>query len=174
MILAILPQDQTWHAAKITAFHQQTRLYDIIFTEYGYPLTNLPEADLRVDVDYLTDDCEDASSCKICQRNLPLTFHHLVPLETHSHVMKKKNLLVPQLEDLYRALAATKPSTFTRTHWLQTHGIMICRKCHNSVHRAEPNIKLALEFNTLEALLSHPDIVKWKSWARKQSFVSVI
>ena len=44
--------------------------------------------------------------------------------------------------------------------FLNSHGIKICRPCHNSIHDAEREEVLAEQLNTLGRVLSHPKIVR--------------
>lgn len=51
-------------------------------------------------VDYLQEACKpppvwsatkkDHKECEICEREVPLTYHHLIPRSTHARVLKKK------------------------------------------------------------------------------------
>jgi len=44
----------------------------------------------------------------------------------------------------------------------------VCVDCGNQVHRLFTNKELEKEYNTLEALKSHPDVQIWIKWIRKQ------
>ena len=80
--------------------------------------------------------------CAICQRRMKLTAHHLIPRSTHGkHYNRERST---------RELAST---------------IDVCRACHNVIHAAETNDVLAREYNTLEHLLQHPNVIKWQRFA---------
>jgi len=44
---------------------------------------------------------------------------------------------------------------------------MICRDCHNQVHAVLTEKELETDYNTLETLLSHPEIAKFVAWMKK-------
>eukprot|EP00288_Rhodomonas_lens_P018142 CAMPEP_0177713000 /NCGR_PEP_ID=MMETSP0484_2-20121128/12700_1 /TAXON_ID=354590 /ORGANISM="Rhodomonas lens, Strain RHODO" /LENGTH=268 /DNA_ID=CAMNT_0019224849 /DNA_START=87 /DNA_END=893 /DNA_ORIENTATION=- len=99
--------------------------------------------------DVSLDDDEDQGAsgvCPFCEREMPLTFHHLIPKCTHK-TMKKKLGLGP------KAL---------------NNGVDLCRPCHSAVHRTENNLTLAEKYNTTDKLLAHPAIQKWIGYAQKQ------
>ncbi len=86
-------------------------------------------------------------SCELCGRDKPLTFHHLIPRAVH------------------------KRKRFQRRHTkqqLRTHGIFICRLCHNGIHDLMSEKELAESFTTKESLLGHPSIAKHIAWVKKQ------
>lgn len=93
-------------------------------------------------------DLEPESTCSLCDRVQPLTFHHLIP----RHVHRKQR--------------------FQREHSraeMRNRGAMLCRLCHDAVHDLIPDEKeLARSYNTLELLREHPGIVRYVAWARKQ------
>ena len=51
-------------------------------------------------------------ACPLCQRQVALTFHHLIPKKMHRRTYFKKNYKRAQLHE----------------------GIMICRLCHDGLH----------------------------------------
>ncbi|KAF5350154.1 hypothetical protein D9756_009129 [Leucocoprinus leucothites] len=87
-----------------------------------------------------TDECE------ICERDIPLTYHHLIPRSTHDKVLKK---------------GWHDASMLNSVAWL-------CRECHSMVHKVERTEVLAKEYYTVELLLAREDIQKWRSYASKQ------
>lgn len=93
------------------------------------------------DEDLIEDGC-----CLICEREMKLTRHHLIPRELHNQVMKKKG--------------------YTK-EFLNTT-ISICRMCHSTVHRFYTNRELADTFNTLDALMAEEKMVKYARWASTQ------
>ena len=68
--------------------------------------------------------------CAMCERDMPLTKHHLIPRETHKG-LKKKGAGAEQLGC----------------------AIMICRPCHSAIHRTLTNKELASKYNSLEKLM---------------------
>ena len=44
----------------------------------------------------------------------------------------------------------------------------VCCSCGSMVHKLFTNKELAKKYNTIEALLAHPDIQKWKEWLSKR------
>ncbi|KAG6916841.1 hypothetical protein DXG01_005140 [Tephrocybe rancida] len=110
----------------------------------------------KVLADYVADACAPppvwsstrTEECEICDRQVPLTYHHLIPRSTHTKVLKKKW----HPENMLNSVA-----------WL-------CRPCHNVVHHIATNEELAREFFTVELLLKREEITKWRNYASKQRF----
>ena len=46
--------------------------------------------------------------------------------------------------------------------------IKCCVSCGSMVHKLFTNKELAKKYNTVEALLSHPDVQNWVEWAKKK------
>ena len=87
------------------------------------------------------------SECKLCQRERPVTFHHLIPRTVHKNKWFKKN--------------------YTRDEMCE--GVYLCRDCHSAVHRFVPNEKeLGRDYATLEKLLTHPEIARFVEWVAKR------
>jgi hypothetical protein len=84
--------------------------------------------------------------CRICERTLKLTRHHLIPQQLHAKYMKKG---------------------MEKDHLNKT--VDICRLCHSTVHRLFTNSELASTYNTLESLLSEQRVIKYAKWASKLS-----
>ncbi|OCH91230.1 hypothetical protein OBBRIDRAFT_544041 [Obba rivulosa] len=87
-----------------------------------------------------------ATECEICEREIPLTYHHLIPRQVHAKVLKKG--WHPQ-------------AMLNSVAWL-------CRPCHSAVHQVASNEVLARSFYTVELLLEREDIQKWRKYAAKQ------
>ncbi|KAL7277952.1 hypothetical protein ACG7TL_007902 [Trametes sanguinea] len=110
----------------------------------------------RVLQDYVAEACAPppvwsktrTKECEICEREVPLTYHHLIPREVHDKVRKKK---------------WHPDSMLNSVAWL-------CRPCHSAVHHAADNETLAREFYTVDRLLEREDIQKWRKYAAKQRF----
>ena len=81
----------------------------------------------------------------MCERELPLTRHHLIPRQTHARYFKKG---------------------YTRE--LLNTCLDCCRPCHSAIHRIADNATLAREYNTLELIMAHPDIQRWVMYAAAQ------
>lgn len=126
---------------------------DLWSDRYGRDMTpNEPSeattADSAVNND---DDVSDVNSdhgvedgfCELCDRELRLTRHHLIPRETHDRVSKTKG---------------TPKEVLNRT-------ALLCRMCHNAVHRFFTNIELAYDYNTIDLLLGDERVYKYAKWA---------
>ena len=80
--------------------------------------------------------------CELCDRQKPLTFHHLIPRTLHSNRWFKKN--------------------FTREQRQQ--GLNLCRACHRTVHECLTEKELGRDYNTRERLLEHEKIRAFVRW----------
>ncbi len=47
-------------------------------------------------------------------------------------------------------------------------GVMICRACHKGIHRFYDEMRLAQEFNTLEALVADEALARHFAWVARQ------
>ena len=83
--------------------------------------------------------------CHLCERQMPLTRHHLLPRSQHA-VLRQRGLTLAQL-------SVTLP---------------VCRQCHNTLHSLIDEATLAAEFCSAEALLTHPGVAAFVAWASKQ------
>lgn len=108
------------------------------------PVEEDDEEEHNSDKDY------DDGTCLLCERDMPLTFHHLIPRTTHKKMMKRENMDKKALNK----------------------GIMICRPCHSAIHRFIDEETMALEYNTLEKILEHEKVQAWIPYAAKQKTVS--
>jgi len=86
------------------------------------------------------------TECEICEREVPLTYHHLIPKAVHTKVLKR---------------GWHKEFMLNSVAWL-------CRPCHSTVHRVASHEVLAREFYTVELLLGREDVRKWKGYIEKQ------
>jgi len=89
-----------------------------------------------------------ARECELCEREVPLTYHHLIPRSTHDKVRKRKW----HPESMLNSVA-----------WL-------CRPCHSAVHHVASNEELAKHLYTIQLLLEREDIQRWQKYAAKQRF----
>jgi hypothetical protein len=84
--------------------------------------------------------------CPLCQRDVPLTFHHLIPKKLHRRTRFKKS--------------------FSKEHLNQ--GVFICRLCHNGIHDHYDEMTLAKEFGTFDQLQQDGNIRRHAQWVAKQ------
>jgi 5-methylcytosine-specific restriction endonuclease McrA len=84
----------------------------------------------------------DEARCALCQRDRPLTFHHLIP----------------------KALHRRKRYARTYTKDELARGIDVCRDCHDAVHRFLDEKELGERYHTVEALLAHPEVARFVAW----------
>lgn len=149
--LAVLDEDEEWHPVRIA---QQLSAgeagegmeIEIEFVEFGKKQVVALDA-IVLDDDVAEDsDQENAGAgCAMCERPMNLTAHHLIPRTMHAKYAKKGYA-----------------SEFLNTC------IMICRQCHSKIHSTEDEKTLAREYNTLEKIMQHPDIIRYVGYARKQ------
>ncbi|KAJ7641111.1 hypothetical protein FB45DRAFT_825279 [Roridomyces roridus] len=86
--------------------------------------------------------------CEICEREIPLTYHHLIPRSTHAKALKKKW----HPESMLNVVA-----------WL-------CRPCHTMVHSVATNEDLAQNYYSVALLLEREDVQRWGRYASKQRY----
>lgn len=86
-------------------------------------------------------------TCALCKRDVPTTFHHLIPRTLHSTKWYKKTFTSDQLKA----------------------GEELCSDCHDAVHRFIPEKVLGKDYNTLEKLLSHEKVAGFVAWVAKRS-----
>ena len=91
---------------------------------------------------------QEPDHCEICEKDLPLTFHHLIPKKCHSNKWFRKR--------------------YTREE-MNTRGIHVCRKCHNYIHEIAGQKELGRDYNTLEALLQNEKIASYRLYAMRRS-----
>jgi hypothetical protein len=84
--------------------------------------------------------------CCLCQRQVPLTFHHLIPKKVHRRTYFKKHF----------------------TQKILAKGILVCRKCHKGIHGLHDEMTLARIFNSLEKLRNDPDLLRHVEWVARQ------
>lgn len=83
-------------------------------------------------------------SCDLCRRVVAeLTRHHLIPRTRHKN---KRNKRLFERKDVQERI------------------IMLCRPCHKHVHAHLTEKELEHQYNTLEALATHPEIEKFVAW----------
>lgn len=97
----------------------------------------------------------DLNACQMCQRSMPLTFHHLFPKKIHKRIQERT----------YKGHSESKGIPKDE---LRTCGIMICRPCHSALHRTFDHEHLAKHLNSLGAILADERMQSWISYAAKQ------
>lgn len=97
------------------------------------------------DEGYSSDREYGEGQCVLCEREMPLTFHHLIPRTTHKKVLRRTELTKKELN----------------------RGIMVCRPCHSAIHRFIDEETMAAQYNTLESLLEHERVQSWIPYAAK-------
>ena len=85
-------------------------------------------------------------TCPFCQRELPLTFHHLIPKKLHRRVRFKKQYTRDEL----------------------ARGIDVCRQCHDGIHARYDEMTLFREFDSPEALAADPELARYFAWVARQ------
>jgi hypothetical protein len=171
-VLAVLKEDGEWHAAVVAEAAasegdgegEDGRGGSLVvrFLQWGH-LQRCERKSvvlLATVIDDDTDDTDDAGQgrntgeCELCERALPLTFHHLVPKQTHSKYLGRQRL--PE---------GLPPDATPTKDFLSRYGCMLCAPCHAVVHRFAPNSTLAASYNSLDALRVAPAVRRWVEYA---------
>lgn len=87
-----------------------------------------------------------SGACPFCRRELPLTFHHLIPKKLHRRARFRKHYSREQL----------------------SLGIDVCRQCHDGIHDRYDEMTLFRDFSTPEALASDPELARYFDWVSRQ------
>jgi hypothetical protein len=85
--------------------------------------------------------------CELCDREKPLTFHHLIPKAVHRRNRYQKR--------------------YTKDD-LRSRGISVCRLCHAGIHDLLSEKELAESYTTKELLLAHAALARHIAWVKKQ------
>eukprot|EP00913_Durusdinium_trenchii_P019652 g18475.t1 len=85
---------EDWHPAVVESILDDGRL-KLIFIEYGKPQEAGPD-EVRAMEDVADEGEEGEGECEMCERDLKLTFHHLIP---------KDGFLASQYNTLQKLLA---------------------------------------------------------------------
>ena len=83
--------------------------------------------------------------CELCDRFIQTTRHHVYPRETHDWLRKRNE------------------SHYCTSELRKT--IALCRMCHSAIHRFYSNRELAIDYFSLELLLSSDQVCKFAKWA---------
>lgn len=158
MVVALLNEDEDWHEAVVQEILAGSR-FRVVFLEYGKPqetcVANIRAMD-TVAADEGTEGELREGQCELCHRQKLLTFHHLIPKDTHPTYLNKPSQLAS-------AGVKGEPSR----SFLNTYGTMVCSQCHSYIHEIAPNTVLAKEYNTLEKIMTVEKIQRWVEWAGK-------
>ena len=84
--------------------------------------------------------------CPFCQRELRLTFHHLIPKKLHRRTRFRKQYSREQLN----------------------RGIDICRQCHDGIHDRYDEMTLYRDYDTPASLASDPALARYFAWVARQ------
>ena len=141
-VMALLDIDNDWHPGVLESYDLITQKALIRFSEWP-SIT----AELTKEKYHLSSSREEIkkSCCYFCKREMKLSRHHLYP-QMHYKYIKKG---------------------FTK-EFLNSNTLSICRPCHSAVHRAEPNEKLASDYNTAESLMKHPKIINFVNYIKNR------
>jgi 5-methylcytosine-specific restriction endonuclease McrA len=86
---------------------------------------------------------ENGGACGLCGRIVERrTRHHLIPRSRHGNKRVKR--------------------AFTREELHRT--VPLCPACHRQIHRTLTEKELERGYNTVETLLSHPEISRFVRW----------
>jgi len=149
----VLQEDGEWHEATVEEVSATLpRMLVVRFRQWP-KLQSTPATEV-IAVSASVDDAQEEvqhGACELCKCKRRLTFHHLIPKETHHRFVGN-------------SLPAGLDGEPTRI-FLGSYGANLCRPCHSQVHRFAPNLTLAKHFNTVEKLLQQPYIERWVQYA---------
>jgi len=143
---------------------------------------DIDTSDDENDVLFTTDENEDDESeylaegeCELCERDMRLTRHHLIPKTTHSKLKKRllHAYLSPTSEKSIELLSHfdNYPSdsiTNKSINLFLSKTCNVCRPCHSHLHKLHDEFDLALNYNTVDKLLEDEDMRKFCIWSNKQ------
>ena len=90
---------------------------------------------------------ESGGVCGLCSRVVERrTRHHLIPRSRHGNTRVKRSF---SREELHRT-------------------VPLCGVCHRQIHRTLTEKELEREYNTVEALLTHPGISRFVRWIERK------
>jgi 5-methylcytosine-specific restriction endonuclease McrA len=87
-----------------------------------------------------------AGACPFCRRELPLTFHHLIPKKLHRRTRFRKRYTREQLN----------------------RGIEVCRQCHDGIHDRYDEMTLYRAFSEPGRLSADPELARYFDWVSRQ------
>jgi hypothetical protein len=86
------------------------------------------------------------NNCLLCEREWPLTFHHLIPKTLHKKKWYQKNY----------------------THEEMQEGVDLCEDCHEAIHDFISEKDLGKHYNSLAKLQQHPKVKNFTKWVSKR------
>ena len=89
---------------------------------------------------------QDNQPCQLCEREVSLTFHHLIPRKLHRRSFFRKNFEKPELNQ----------------------GVMLCKACHRGIHKLFDEMTLGKHLSSLEALKQNSKVKTHVEWVKKQ------
>ena len=90
---------------------------------------------------------KNGGACGLCGRVVERrTRHHLIPRSRHTNKRVKRSF---SREELHRT-------------------VPLCGARHRQIHRTLTEKELEREYNTVEALLTHPDILQFVRWVERK------
>ena len=123
--------------------------------------------------------------CELCEREIKLTRHHLIPKSTWSTFKKKKipaavealtkgqkdkarMILGGNLIDELPSEIVENPNNSLLLRRFLSKTCNICRPCHSTVHKLHSEVELAESYSTIDLLLLDEELLKFCKWASKQ------
>ena len=89
---------------------------------------------------------DNSGVCPLCSREVPLTFHHLIPRKLHRRGYFRKNYTRDELN----------------------RGVHVCRLCHDGIHDRYDEMELARTFTSLQSLLDDESLRRHFEWVARQ------
>ena len=142
------------------------------------------------DIDCSDDEDDDGEyigegECELCEREIKLTRHHLIPKSTWSTFKKKKipaavealtkgqkdkarMILGGNLIDELPSEIVENPNNSLLLRRFLSKTCNICRPCHSTVHKLHSEVELAESYSTIDLLLLDEELLKFCKWASKQ------
>ena len=123
--------------------------------------------------------------CELCEREIKLTRHHLIPKSTWQTFKRKKipaavealangqeekarMILGGNLIDELPPEIVEDPNNTLLVRRFLSKTCNICRPCHSTVHKLHTEMELAESFSTIDKLLEDQELLKYAKWASKQ------
>lgn len=126
----------------------------------------------------------EEGECELCEREVKLTKHHLIPKSTWKHIKQRFMKAAKPYKELHfeevketlglgnELLEGVSRRTFTSgisiKLFLGNYTANLCRACHSCIHSNYDNMELAERFNSVEKLLEDEQIYKFCKWQSKQ------
>ena len=144
------------------------------------------DSDLGDDSSNDEDDGEyiGEGECELCEREIKLTRHHLIPKSTWSKMKKRIHSACDALSSGHEEKARVimggnliddlsqdvieNPSNSIAVRRFLSQTCNICRPCHSTVHQLHDEMELAERYNTVDKLLEDDQLLKFCKWASKQ------